>query len=242
MRNVPFVETGDAHGHTLPPEAHSALDGGFSAHVEGPGSRETAAEPFDHGCVDSGTDQNLRSVNRILQLQQLADQVRAGSAAGCGTAGQYGIKAEPAGSEVGFCRIPGYIDAPVQGQTGAFGGLQKGLHGPFVQGALRIQTADDKAVGTGPAQLPDLCGHLPDLLLRIKEISGPGTHQTPDGDVTFGPDLLQQGGVGGQAANGQCAAQLQPVRTAGNGGPGRGKGIHTDFQNRVHNEILQWFG
>ena len=37
---MPFVQTRQAHGDTLPAEAHTALDLNFSAHVEGPDTGE----------------------------------------------------------------------------------------------------------------------------------------------------------------------------------------------------------
>jgi heavy metal translocating P-type ATPase len=48
------------------------------------------------------------------------------------------------------------------------------------------------------------------------------------------PDLPEQFPVWRQPTDGEGAAKLQTVSTAGNGGPGRGQGIDTDFENWGH--------
>ena len=110
----------------------------------------------------------------------------------------------------------------MEGQRRAIGSFQQRCHSDGIQIPLRGQTSDDEAVGTLRAQFPDLAGHLADLVRGIEKISCPGPHQAADGDVAFLPDLLQQGKIGCQPSDGQCAAQFDPVRTARYGSTGRG--------------------
>ena len=53
---MPFIQAGDAHGHTLSAEAHTAFQVGFAAHVECPGLGKTGFQLGDHGGIDTGTD------------------------------------------------------------------------------------------------------------------------------------------------------------------------------------------
>ena len=47
-------------------------------------------------------------------------------------------------------------------------------------------------------------------------------------------DLAQKGGVWGQAPDSQGGAQFQSVGTGGDGGPGGGERINTDFQHEAY--------
>ena len=200
--------------------------------MEGAGSGEASAEVRNDGGIDAGTDQNLRTVQFVTQLQHLSDGVRTGRTGGGTAAGQHGVDAQIHGIPVGFQRVPGHVDAAVQRQTAAFGGFQQRFHGVLVQFSVGSQAADDKSAGTGLLQFGDLLGHQLDLLGRIEKIAGTGTHETADSNVTFRTDLPEQSGIGRQTAGQKCGTQFQTVGTGCDGCPGRGQRVHTDFQNR----------
>ena len=48
------------------------------------------------------------------------------------------------------------------------------------------------------------------------------------------PDLIEEGGIGGQPSDRQSGAELQPVGAAPDRCPGRSQRIHTYFQNPAH--------
>ena len=122
----------------------------------------------------------------------------------------------------------------MQGQSLSFSSLQQRLHGPLIQIAISIQTADDKSVGTQLTKPGDLGRHHGNFLGLIKKVAGPGAHQTADLNIAFCANLFQKLGIGSQSAYGQIAAKLQTVSTAGNGSPGRCQRVNTYFQNTSH--------
>jgi dihydrodipicolinate synthase/N-acetylneuraminate lyase len=103
------------------------------------------------------------------------------------------------------------------------------------------QTADHETVSTQRAKGTDLICHHLDLLSGVEKIAGSGTHEAADGNAAFRPDLLQKLCIGGQTADCQGRAQLQPVCAACDGRAGRGQGIYAYFQNFCHRCSSRWF-
>ena len=235
---MPFVQTGQAHGHAFPAELHAAFPLGLAAHVERAGPGQNMAQFPDDIGIDPGTDEHFRAAQPVALSQQGRQHRAAVPAVGCSTAGQHCIHAQSCCGAVGFQRIAGNIDGPVQGDTST---RSRSFHQPVggvgVQAAVGGQRPYHKAVGTCPAQHRNLGTHQIDFLRGIQKISGTRTHQAPHRNIAFRPDLGQQGGVRGQNAHAQSAAQLQSVGTAGRRGPGRSQAVHTDFQNKLHTRV-----
>ena len=107
---MPFVQTGKAHGDAWAAEEHGAFHFCLSAHMKAAGGRELLAETADHRRTDTGTDQDLWSVQVFLELQKTADDVHPGTAAGSASAGEYSIEAQTRGRLVSLLQIPGDIN------------------------------------------------------------------------------------------------------------------------------------
>ena len=82
--DMPFVKAGNAHGNAFPTEAHTAFHIGFTAHVECPGVGEAGLKGSDDGGFDSAADEDLRTIFRVPQFQELTNGIDAlDAAAGC---------------------------------------------------------------------------------------------------------------------------------------------------------------
>ena len=110
LLDVPFVQTGQTHGNTLPAEQHSTFNFNFSAHMEGPDLGEAGFESSDDGSLYAAANQNLRSGIFIPQLQQLSNGFHAKGAAAGGAAGQHRVDAQFLCSQISPEGIPGDID------------------------------------------------------------------------------------------------------------------------------------
>ena len=125
LLNVPLVQTGQAHGDFGPAEAHGAFQFHLTAHVEGGGFGVGFQDLGNNTGLDAGSDEDLGT---ILFSQQFSDDFQTAHAAGGGAAGEHRIDAHITGFPESFQRITGYIDAPMEGQTAATGGIDQSYH------------------------------------------------------------------------------------------------------------------
>ena len=70
LLDVPFIQTRQPHGNTLPAEAHAAFQFCLSAHVESPGPGNFSPELSDDRCIDPGTDEYPGAVSLFPEGQQ----------------------------------------------------------------------------------------------------------------------------------------------------------------------------
>jgi len=227
---MPFVQPGQAHGDTFAAEGHTAFQRRFAAGMERPRPGQGRAQFVDDSGVHTGTDQHLGAVQLVTQAQQRGQLGNALAAAPGTAARQHRVDAECRRSAVGGAQIAGNVDAAMQRDGRTAAGVQQRAHGGQIERTLRRQCADDEAIRPGTAQRLDLAAEQLELVAGVQEIPRPRAHQAAHGQVQLGLDLPQQVGVGRQAAHGQCAAKLQPVRSPLLCGAGGGEAVNADFQ------------
>ena len=187
LPDIIFAHTGKSHGDIRITVLHFTVSDELSGHMV-LGNVSGGKERADGGGIDacSGKKINIRT-GSLFQLFQERDTFYAGRRLrGC----QDSIDVKF------FCLFEGeegvaaHVKSPVKGNGHVFGALQKAFHLLKIEGAVRLEAADDNAVCTGLLKGCNLAADDLGFIVRIEKIAEARAYQCMDTDISLLADEL----------------------------------------------------